>query len=232
MDTPKRAKMILVETERRLRELVGEAAAAGEYDTVERLTDWARTVGLLARYGNNGEPRHPEVDGAGGTRSSDEDVNQRRIAVDGPAAPVAARRVAGVGETASRPARRPKRVPAKGEYPKFLRRGDHLVKIGWSKKEREEYVHKAPRRVVDALAAAIAKRSANGKVFTAEDLFPLKDPQDGSEIPGYQGYVALAWFRSAGLVKQHGRSGYSARNGSHLAGAVATSWEKLSERGA
>ncbi len=28
-------------------------------------------------------------------------------------------------------------------------------------------------------------------------------------VPGYQGYVWLAWLRAAGLVKQHGRQGYS-----------------------
>src|SRR5579859_4570243 len=29
------------------------------------------------------------------------------------------------------------------QYPRFFRRGDELVKVGWSKKERKEYNHRA-----------------------------------------------------------------------------------------
>jgi hypothetical protein len=60
------------------------------------------------------------------------------------------------------------------------------VKIGWSKNEREKYEHKALRRVVDAFAAAITRRAANGRLFTSDDLMPLKDPDTGEEIPGHQ----------------------------------------------
>ena len=102
-----------------------------------------------------------------------------------------------------------------------------LVKTGWSKKGRKEYEHKASKRVVDALAQAIARRSNNGKVFTAEDLFPLQDPQDGSEVPGYQGYVALAWLKAAGLVKQHGRRGYTVNRPTTLTTDLACLWPRL-----
>ena len=127
------------------------------------------------------------------------------------------------------PLRRSRRTPANGQYPRFFRRGDQLIKIGWSKKERAEYEHKAPRRVIDSLAAAIARRSGNGKLFTVEELFPLKDPHDGSEIPAYQGYVALAWLKSTGLVKQMGRRGYSVKSVSRLPDAIVASWQQLAE---
>jgi len=123
--------------------------------------------------------------------------------------------------------RRSKRASAKGEYPRFFRRGDQLIKIGWSKKARAEYEHKAPRRVIDALAAAIARRSGNGKVFTAEDLFPLKDPHDGSEIPGYQEYVALAWLRSIAVVERRGRQGYVVSNIGVMPSRIEQHWESL-----
>ncbi len=213
---------ILADAERRLRELVGSAAAAGAYDAVQRITDLARTLGTLADEARKPraderpppDPR-PAGDDDGGSNGWTQTV--RRLA-DGP----------GVTPPERKASVRPrKHAPAKGEYPKFSRRGDQLVKTGWSKKAREEYEHKAPRRVIDALTAAIARRSGNGKRFTVEDLFPLKDPQDGSEFPGYQVYVALAWFKSAGLVKQHGRSGYTVRNSSHLAEVVATAWPQI-----
>jgi hypothetical protein len=125
-------------------------------------------------------------------------------------------------------AHRQSRTPTKGKYPQFFRRGDNLVKIGWSKTERKEYEHKTPRRVLDTLANAIARRSNNGKVFTAKQLFPLKDG-DGSEFPGYQNYVALAWLRTVGLVKQHGRRGYTAKFGSQLPNAVISAWQTVSQ---
>jgi hypothetical protein len=104
------------------------------------------------------------------------------------------------------------------------------VKVGWSKTERAEYEHKAPRRVIDALAAAIARRSGNGKLFTAEELFPLNDPQDASEIPAYQAYVALAWLKSAALVKQHGRRGYSTKKGANVTDGASALWAGLPEQ--
>src|SRR3990170_3751503 len=159
MDTAKQARQVLSVAEQKLRELVGVAAAAGDYASAEQLMAWARTVGELAQ-----EPTSTDV----------------LTAAPASSPPPSA-------------ARRPRRTPAKGEYPRFVRRGDYLVKIGWSKTDRKEYEHKAPRRVIDALADAIARRSNKGKIFTAEDVFPLRDPQDGSDIPGYQAYVALAW---------------------------------------
>src|SRR4051812_46307346 len=41
------------------------------------------------------------------------------------------------------------------EYPRFHRRGDELVKIGWSKSDRKEYHHRAPKRALDALVARL-----------------------------------------------------------------------------
>ncbi len=191
MDITKQAIQVVSAAERKLRELVGTAAANGEYKTAEQVMGWARAVGDLVS-----DPPLPEK------------------------SPVPSRE--------RPPARRWRRTPAKGDYPRFFRRGEQLVKIGWSKKEKAEYEHKAPRRVVDALTAAIARRSGNGKLFTVEDLLPLKDPQDGGEMPGYQVYVALAWLKSTGLVKQHGRQGYTPPNASKMEANVQQEWLLLS----
>jgi len=189
MDTAKQAIEVLAGAEKRLRELVGTAAAGGDYKVAEQVMVWARALGELV---------------------CDPSLTQT--------SPVPSRELP--------PARRSRRTPAKGDYPRFFRRGDNLIKIGWSKKEKAEYEHKAPRRVVDALTGAITRRSGNGKLFTVEDLLPLKDPQDGGEMPGYQVYVALAWFKSTGLVKQHGRQGYSLKRGWSMETAL-NAWELL-----
>lgn len=218
----KRSIGVLSEAERQLRELVGSAAAAGDYEATLLITGWARVVGSLVQEAQQATQSDSQVamsvrDGqeaesartADSGRSQDDSVNSHRL--NSPAM------------------RRVKRSPSKDQYPKFFRRGDQLVKIGWSKKERQEYEHKAPHRVVDTLAAAIAGRFGNGKLFAVEDLLPLKDPNGGSEIPSYQAYVALAWLRLAGLLKRHGRRGYSVESASGLADALVTSWQRLPE---
>ena len=53
MDTAKRAIEIVEDAERRMRELVGEAVATGDYETTSRLTELARA---LAELGNGKVP--------------------------------------------------------------------------------------------------------------------------------------------------------------------------------
>jgi predicted nucleic acid-binding protein len=206
MDTAKQAKEVLSAAEKQLRELVGTAAAGGEYESAERIMRWARVVGTLTRDSEATAPSTPELSA---NRSSCDRVRRRSA-----------------GRRRSSGTLRGDRHLA---YPRFFRRGEQLVKIGWSKKEKAEYEHKAPRRVVDALTAAIARRSGNGKLFTVEDLLPLKDPKDGSEMPGYQVYVTLAWLRTVGLVDQRGREGYRVASPSTLDARVREAWNNVQE---
>lgn len=120
-----------------------------------------------------------------------------------------------------------KAVVTRPMYPRFVRRGDHLVKIGWSKREKSEYVHKAPRQAAFVLARAAAEAGRDGRIFQINALLPLSDPTDGNEIPDYQVYLVIAWWRSAGLLDQHGRQGYSIPNASQLYQAVESAWTKL-----
>lgn len=97
-------------------------------------------------------------------------------------------------------------------YPMFFGERDNLVKVGWSKKAREEYEHKAPKRTVFALTAALAEAGRNGRRFTMESVMPIKEPDSETAVPDYQAYLALAWLRALGLVVQHGRQGYTLTN--------------------
>ena len=233
MDIPKQAIEIVTEAERRLRQLVGEAAAGGDYDAVQRITDWARTLGDLVQDAQNvgskglAEALKGPAGCMSGPRVKPRELSDSDSAGDTPAS--SATVPGGKHRLDGKRSRRLKRTPTKGEYPKFFRRGEQFVKIGWSKKERSEYEHKAPRRAVDALTAAISRRSANGKLFTVDDLLPLKDPQDGGELPEYQVYVALAWLRTVGLVEQRGRAGYRVGSPATLGASVREAWEGLVE---
>ncbi len=92
-------------------------------------------------------------------------------------------------------------------YPRFERNGYGLVKTGWSKKNREEYVHRAPKDVVWALARMLREHIGPENRFTASGIFSLLEER-GEEIPAYQVYVCLAWLKSAGAVTGNGRAGY------------------------
>ncbi|HKR84579.1 MAG TPA: hypothetical protein VJS37_10405 [Terriglobales bacterium] len=122
-----------------------------------------------------------------------------------------------------------KKIAARPAYPRFVRRGDHLVKIGWSKREKSEYEHKVPRQATLALAKVAAEAGKDGRIFQINPLLPLSDPRDGSEIPDYQVYLVIAWWRSAGLLDQHGRQGYSIPNAGQLHQAVESAWTRLLE---
>jgi hypothetical protein len=120
----------------------------------------------------------------------------------------------------------PKKKAHRDEYPKFLREGDHLIRIAWSKKEKKEYQHKAPKSVVRALAVALAEAGKNGKVFATDSILPISD-SDGGEIPNYQSYLAIALLRHLQLIRQHGRQGYSVPAPDELGKAIDTIWDNL-----
>ncbi len=54
-------------------------------------------------------------------------------------------------------------------YPKFFREGNALLKLGWSRKSRSEYEHRAPREAVLAVAGRVADVASTRSRFTVED---------------------------------------------------------------
>ncbi len=126
---------------------------------------------------------------------------------------------------APRPAKR-----AGDVFPQFYRRGDDLIKVGWSKKVRRKYQHRAPRPVVELTAEAIRRVGAGGRPFTGDSLLPVKNPADGTDLPAYQVYVALAWMKQLGLVNAIGqRGGYTLGAEKGFDAALTAAWPKLTE---
>jgi hypothetical protein len=170
--------------EEELRRLAADAAAEGDYDTLARLGNTARTISEIGREWQS--TPLPEGDGAS---------DSAPIAREAPTPNLSGAARTRLGRGAS----------GHG-YPRFMRRGDELVKIGWSKSDRKEYQHRAPRSLLVALRQALLDAGKRRKLFTMD---ALERQLSSSGAPGYQAYVWLAWLRSAGLVKQHGRQGYS-----------------------
>jgi len=166
--------------EAQLRDLASKAAAEGSYDLLARVGSTARSVSELAR---EWEPTPADAKAAPPAAASGQHP-----------APVAPGRPRGGGASSSR------------VYPRFLRQGDDLVKIGWSKSDRKEYQHRAANSVLAALRQSLVESAKRKKLFTM-DLLSQQLATAGA--PGYQAYVWLAWLRAEGLVEQHGRQGYT-----------------------
>ena len=182
------ARRELQRCEKEIQRLVGQAATEGDYDAVMELTQWALEVRQLGEKGSRpaGFQIQPVVSSGkpeSGSSTTPGSAKSRKRK----AAPARAR---------------------KANYPKFRRSGTELVKIGWSKRKKSEYVHRSPGRVISLLAEKLEDCGADGKLFTTENVMPVADPESGGEVPSYQVYLCLAWFRHEGLVEQLGRQGY------------------------
>lgn len=99
----------------------------------------------------------------------------------------------------------PPTVPsqAAGEYPRFERDGDDIVKVGWSSKHNEEYMQRAPRAVLMTVAEVLRERNDIDE-FSVAGLLRLRIPAF-SRVPDYQVYLAVKFFRNAGAVLGTGK---------------------------
>lgn len=205
-----------------LRPIILEAVSAEAYADVAAIARIAAALSILVKqvtsdsYGSAPEPPSPEELFAANrpatqlptSEATPEPEGQRRL----------------IRATFQPPLPRPRKVA--GDYPRFLRDGDRLVKAAWSKKERRPYEHRAPKAVVQRLLDAVRKRKGEGKQFEAADLLPLMT-STGEEYPSYQSYLALSWLRHVGVVTKIGREGYVLRPGAATAESVDQFWESL-----
>lgn len=194
-------KLALHETERKLRELAGRALVEGQYDDLIHLAELARQLSSLLEA-------LPREGAKPGSEQTGQEANAQPTAVVG---------------VAKSPVHREAR---RGRYPRFFREGDHIVKVGWSKRGKAEYEHKAPH---EAVAIFVDRLHQAGRRFTMDNLLPIR-LRDGRDVPAYQAYLSLAWLRACGLVEQHGRKGYSVPSRKDLETNVKVAWSRLTER--
>ena len=198
--------------EAELQAVLKDAADKGDYAAVIRIGELARSLAVLAD-GSRCPAAPAEPTGTDGESGNTEpkahpDRSSRELAK-------------GRAHRGKK-----KRVRRKKEYPKFARSGDQLIKVGWSKRDKREYRHRAPRHVAVLLASRLASKYGRGVPLSTDDLFPLVD-DDGAEVPTYQSYLCLAWFRHEELVSQEGRQGYHVPSAGTLCDVVKARWEAL-----
>src|SRR5215213_6474227 len=115
MNVAAKAASLLAKTEAELRALLAEAAEAGEYEAIVDVAAWASAVAqLAAKAGWRGDSTNVESP----TRNSGSNSNGSARKSTTKAS--AAKQTSGGGD--------------KPAYPLFLREGDQLVKVGWSRR--------------------------------------------------------------------------------------------------
>jgi len=208
----RKALAVLREAEAKLCDLVPEALAKRRYEHAGQLMELARMLS---------DARSPEMNHDVGKRA-------RARASGTQAGPTRSRKP----RPASRTRQANRNAKGKGSaHPKFFREGNALLKLGWSRKSRSEYEHRAPRDAAFAVAKRVAEVASRKSWFTVEDLGDVRIAQGEEPISGCQVYLCVAWFRRAGLVVQHGRRGYSLPVASaKFPAKVKSAWGALRER--
>lgn len=197
MNVVEEAASICSAAEKSLRELMQKAIAAAEYRHLPTLARMAEQLAALATRACQTADSAPDA-----ALASDTDQKPASRRGRGKAHPAVAR-------IRRRVVAQPRVRTSKAGYPRFLRTDDTLIKVGWSKKSRSEYEHRAPRHVVGAVMNAVARAGEKGAIFTVDALLPVRDQRDDTDVPSYQVYMAIAWLRTEGVLRQHGRDGYS-----------------------
>jgi hypothetical protein len=121
--------------------------------------------------------------------------------------------------------------PGDGGYPRFFRETDQLLKVGRSRSTGDLYEHRAPRPVLEAVARrAVALYAESQGPIKAEALSDLRRHEDGTKLPGYQLYLCLGWLKHEGLLRRHGRKGYTIKSPDTFTEDIDRAWDSLADR--
>ncbi len=207
MHTETDAIAILHDAERSLRGLIQKRLTEQRYNDVASIARLADSLSQLLQH----RPDFPSPQGRGQGEGE-------------PPIPIVIESAARRNGSAA-PPRKSKTTIKKKDYPKFVREGDRLVKIGWSKTNKTTYEHKAPYEAVTAVVRQLAAKVTPGKLFTIENIMPVPDISNNGEVPAYQVYLTLAWLRSLGLVERKAKDGYVVAHGALDSSQLTQYWK-------
>ena len=207
---------VIRNAERSLQKLISEALASNNYDAVGEIALLADKVANLL----------PKLEGSEGSAIPVD------VSLSEPEKPVAIKTsddqqmssVLPVGSNTGK-RQKPRDAKKKVNYPAFVRDEDRLVKIGWSKKSKDEYEHRIPKDAVMGLLGRLNEVVDPKKIFDIDSLFPVRD-SNGEEVPAYQVYAVIAWLRHISVIEKKGRDGYLISDKSTL-GEKYELWESI-----
>lgn len=112
-------------------------------------------------------------------------------------------------------------------YPRFMREDDTLLKIGWSKKYKSEYEHRAESKIIDCLISAIRAIKKDGEYFVVPDVLPVYSADKKTKFADYQIYLVLKWLFQEGAIIKKGRDKYAIALGRADKKDINTMWDML-----
>lgn len=189
----------LDKAEQSLRKLIARAALERQFEEVAWIVDLARQV-IEVRDRNAGD------DGHSGAVETLLPIRSKPALED---AGEQSSHLSSLGETSP--------------YPRFSVHGGRLVKTGWSKKNKSEYEHRAPKSAIQTVFDAIGESGSRG-TFDVDTVTPM-NTLGLATIPNYQVYMAIGWLRVIGYVEKCGRNQYRISGSSDA--AFETLWNQL-----
>jgi len=115
------------------------------------------------------------------------------------------------------------------KYPRFEIKGNALLRIGWSKKSRTEYVHSTKRPAFNIIVEAIASASkGSASIITAEEFLSMLSSQKELTPPTYQVYAVIAFLVHSNCLEKEGRSGYLVLD--NLPNRASSAWDQLDKQ--
>ena len=206
MDNLEKAKALLQEVERQLRDLIADAAANSQYDDLPALAQIAGVISKLSGPENQplvGHTLKPEQL----AREEVEATKKFNIA-DG---------------------RKLSAKSSENEFPRFEVDGNRLVKLGWSSRDKCIYEHRVEREIVRAICDCLIQKAGAKKPFKMEKLFPMHSA-DGVEIPSYKAYLVLKWLQHFNVIERKGKDGYIFLDKKFYFDVVDDLWKKTTQR--
>ena len=173
---------ILEGAEQSLRQLISQAALEQQYDEVAWIVELAKQVASV-RKRNAAAIEHPK-------RTSPRMRSDRPVA--------------------SKPQDLSSAREKPGSYPRFHAEDDRLIKTGWSKRNKTEYEHRAPKATIKKVFDALSLVSQEGP-FDVDSISALVVTDD-DPTPNYQIYMVLGWLRANSCLVKRGRSKYAVTN--------------------
>lgn len=97
----------------------------------------------------------------------------------------------------------------RGKYPRFGIVDETLIKTGWTKKKKAEYMQRVPRSAFDRVTRALGdlSREEAGPIAT-EVILARVDALGTQSIPTYQTYTVLYFLRTKEILRGVARGEY------------------------
>jgi hypothetical protein len=108
----------------------------------------------------------------------------------------------------------------------FCRDSDMLVKRAKARKTKADYEHRAPALVLRAVVEVLSLWRPDRKLLTGDEMLAACSEKK-APVVSYQLYVVLGWLQQQGLIRRHGRSGYSVPEPARITVETERAWRAL-----